>query len=89
MDSIKETFKDEATTETEAFLNTMFQGQIDFFKRVKPALPPNTKRVQDIDAYVLRLEAAVKESDITVKDSMWRDTFQQVSNKYEWIKVVN
>lgn len=61
-------------------MNKIFHDQIEFFNKVKLSLPVESKRVQDIDIYVEKLELAIQETDVSKKDDIYFGTFQSVIN---------
>lgn len=77
-EAVQKEFEENIQNETENFLNKIFNDQIEFFNKVKMSLPANSKRVQDIESYVEKLQVAIQETDVSKKDDIYFGTFQSV-----------
>ncbi|EDW03221.1 uncharacterized protein LOC6562782 [Drosophila grimshawi] len=69
--------EEEAHNETISLLNALFREQIAYFSGVREKLEPTTKRAQDIELYVSRLNVAIAENDLDRKDAIWLSIFEQ------------
>ncbi|XP_017068005.2 uncharacterized protein LOC108105789 [Drosophila eugracilis] len=76
-DPVQQELVRQAKEETANLLNALFRSQIDYFTEVKTHLNPQTKRFQDINIYITRLNQAIAEKEMAKKDQLWFNIFEE------------
>lgn len=72
--------------ETINLMNALFRAQIVYFSGVREKLTPSTKRAQDIELYVTRLNEAIAEKELDEKNAKWLSICDQVG--IVWIHIL-